>query len=264
MKHILIGDEHEGLLSTLEVILKHWGYRVFATPRSSQVQAFLTETAPSLVIIGSQMLAASADELRDTLEAWCNNGEQPILVLAEGALSEQPQLPYETLNVPIDIFALFELIQRHVEKIPRKNLRLAINLPGVVHRGERSHLAEVLSLSMEGLFIKTSFRLQAGERLRVVIPLLGMKKELEIDSQVLYFIHPGPENNYMQGVGIAFTSLDEENLKDLQNFLESRFFGEISDSKHGPTGLAPEQLDNRVCPVTLKVVPPSQRRQQLR
>ena len=260
MKHILIGDGHEGLLSTLEVILKHWGYRVFATQRVSQMQAFLAETAPSIVIVGSQILADSSNELQDALKAWCDNGAQPILVLAEGTPPELPGLPYETLTVPIDIFALFTLIQRHVEKIPRKNLRLAINLPGVVHRGERSDLAEVLSLSLEGLFIKTSFRLQAGERLRVVIPLFGMKKELEIDSQVLYFIHPGPENNYLQGVGIAFTDLGDENLQALQTFIEGRFFGELSGTKRGPAELAPDQLDNRVCPLTLKVIPPTERR----
>ena len=46
MKRILIGDSRDELLSTLEVILKNWGYRALATSDADEFLSLLDELTP--------------------------------------------------------------------------------------------------------------------------------------------------------------------------------------------------------------------------
>jgi Tfp pilus assembly protein PilZ len=222
MKRLLIGDTREKLLATVETILKHWGYRALASSRSERLLALLQETAPDLLIIGETFLTDGNNPLREKILRMADAGT-PLLVLSASASPPAIEVPHENLPVPIDLFTLFEKVQKHLEKYPRKNIRLPIKLPGMLCLEKTCHLAEVLSLSARGLFIKTGFRLQPGDRFHIIFPLLGMKKEVELEGRVLYCVHPDPENNFLQGVGVEFTSLDEKTLEPLQAFIESCF-----------------------------------------
>ncbi len=233
MKRVLIGDRREALLSTLEVMLKHWGYRVTVSSRPDQVKAFLEQTSPDLLIIGAGMLAENRTSLGKAVEARAAAGPAPLVVLGEHEVAVKPGIPCETMAVPIDLFALFEIVQKHLEKFPRKNLRLTVKLPSLFSSGESSCLAEVMSISTRGMFVKTGIRMGNRDPVRVVLPLLGMKKELEIDGKVLYCVLPGPENNYLQGVGIEFSELGEDTQAALEGFIEKMFLGELSDSRGG-------------------------------
>lgn len=228
MKRILIGDPRDGLLTTLETFLRHWGYRVTASSRPDRLVPLLREVEPDLLIIGNDLLADRQSELYRCVAHHVTEGARPLLILGS-ATEIASDLPHEQLPTPIDILALFPLVQKHLEKIPRRHLRLSLQLPGLVCRGKNSQLAEVVSLSSQGLFIKTGLRMREGEKLQVVLPLVGMHRELEIASQVLYCIHPGPDNNYLQGFGLGFVEPDPEHLEILQTFIESRLFGEVND-----------------------------------
>lgn len=222
MKRLLIGDTRDKLLATVEAILKHWGYRALASSRSDRLFALMQETVPDLLIIGEPLLKDGNNPLREKVFRMADSGT-PLLILSASASPPAVEVPHEHLPVPIDLFTLFEKVQKHLEKHPRKSIRLPIKLPGMLCLGKTCHLAEVLSLSARGLFIKTSFRLQQGDRFHIIFPLLGMKKEVELEGRVLYCVHPDPENNFLQGVGVEFTSLDEKTRESLLSFIESCF-----------------------------------------
>lgn len=251
MKRLLVGDCRENLLTTLETLLRYWGYRVLVSSRPEQLIAFLEESPPDLLIMGTALLRSGDPALAKAVEKYREAATSPLVLLADGNASLPTELPHEDLEVPLNVFALFALVQRHLEKYPRKNLRLEMQLPGMICRGDVCQLSEILSLSVQGLFIKTGFRLEKGERLKVFFPLMGMKKELEIEGQVLYRVHPDPENNYLQGLGIEFLDLSPEDRSDLETFLESRFLGEVSDSQVGD--VAPDHLQSR-SHVTLRLM----------
>lgn len=253
MKKVIIGDHNERLLATLETILKHWGYRVLATSNPSKVQAFLEQIEPNMIILGTSLLSDSPPELSTVLGTSYKKYLYPIIVLGAEDSRNSLQIPHETLDVPVDIFGLFGLIQRHLENIPRKHLRLPVKLPSILYRDEGSHLAEVLSLSSEGLFIKTSFRLHPGDQLQVIIPLIGLKQELELDGKVLYNVLPEADNNYLQGVGVEFTDLDQNAREDLQAFIEKLFLGEIRSTQPGLDDLDPAQLHSHLDKVTARL-----------
>lgn len=231
MKRLLVGDNREKLLATLETILRHWGYRTLVSSSQQRLTSLVKETTPDLLIFGEDILQNTSSPLSQMIAEKVANGT-PLLVMTDSLKPPILQIPHEILPVPVDIFNLFEKVQKYLEEYPRKNIRLALQLPGMLCLGNSCHLAEVISLSTRGLFVKTSFRLQKGDNFRIVFPLLGMKKELEVGGRVLYSVRPDPDNNFLQGVGVEFTDINQDTLEALQGFLE----GCLLDDLPGQTG----------------------------
>ncbi|TLM68867.1 MAG: hypothetical protein FDZ69_01295 [Deltaproteobacteria bacterium] len=235
MKCLILADDRLDLLATLEPILKHWGYRVLTATEAEQVNVFLAGSSPAMLMIGSHFLS------RITLPQA--KVPLPVLVLRHPDCPVEESGPDAALNVPIDIFELFAIIQRRVEKHPRHNLRLRLQLPGMYRtRGEDYVLAEVLSLSMAGLFFRSPLKLAKGDRISAVFPLLGHSKELEVEGTVLYVIEPAPQNNYMQGFGLGFTSLNTEQATFLERFIEESFLNEVAACQPGVGDFSATQL----------------------
>jgi len=254
MKRLLIGDIHDELLSTLEVILRHWGYRVLVSTRPAPLVELLKETSPDLLIMGARLLMEQHSALSQAVNRHVLERKCPLIILQEEPPIATTAAPHETLGVPLDLFTLFSLIQKHLEKHPRRNLRLAIRLPGMICTDKTSHLAEVLSLSTNGLFVKTGFRPADDAELNIVIPLLGMKKELELQGRIIYRVDPGPDNNYFQGLGIGFAKLSEDARKALQAFLAHRFIGDLA-SRPGGEQIRLEGRHPRSDGITLRLDP---------
>lgn len=245
MKSILVADNRSELLATLEPILKHWGYRVLSTQKADQVMPFLKESKPSLLIIGEGLYADPKLAL-DTATAKDIKAEKlPVIILKqEGAKTVEPA-PGEAINVPVELFELFAFIQRQVENHPRQNLRLRLKLPGMYSiEKDEFILADVLNLSMRGLFFKAPTRIKKGDRVTVVFPLFGHCKEIEIKATVLYTIQPEAENNFFQGFGVGFDDLPEDHKAQLQLFIREHFLKEVSASNDGVGGFAAGQLQD--------------------
>jgi len=233
MKRLLLGEHREDILNTLDLTLKHWGYRVLAVPRRERLNKLIRDTAFDLLIINADWLDANHATL-EALETCIGKGAS-LMVLKSRETTPQLPLPHQLLDVPVDIFSLFSAIQQHLEKHPRKNMRLALKLPGMICRHHQCQLGEVLSLSTRGLFMKTGFRLDQGERFRIVLPLMGMKEELELSGKVLYRVHPDPKNNYQQGVGVGFVDLQPNAARLLERYIKTCFREEMSHRRghHG-------------------------------
>ncbi len=255
MKRLLVGDHREKLLATLETILRHWGYRTLVSSSQQRLISLVKETTPDLLIFGARILTKTTSPLSQMVAKKVLNGT-PLLLMPENSTIPAPQIPHETLPVPIDIFTLFEKVQKYLEEYPRKNIRLALKLPGMLCLGDSCHLAEVISLSTRGLFVKTGFRLQKGDTFSIVFPLLGMKKELEVMGRILYSVKPDPDNNFLQGVGVEFTDIGQDTLEALQGFLE----GCLLDNLPGQSGeifVAENSFKNSTEKPTLHLINPA-------
>ncbi|HKI50853.1 MAG TPA: PilZ domain-containing protein [Geothermobacteraceae bacterium] len=241
MKRLLLADNRDELLSTLEVVLKHWGYRVLALSRPVDILQSLEASHPGLLIFGEDLLQSSSEALNRALAHLLHDPASATILLKGHGPDALHPTETPRLDVPVDLFVLFEKVQACIESHPRRNLRLTVSLPGMVCLGERSNLAEVISVSRQGLFIKTTFQLGADDNLRVVLPLFGMKKELELQGKVIYRVEPNVLNNYRQGVGIEFTALAAEEQQILEDYLEKQLLEELTESQRG-TDLDPRQL----------------------
>jgi len=238
LKLIVIGDRREQLLNTLEVILKHWGYRVLVSSNPERVEAILKEMKADLLIMGSEpsheLLPASKNSPRNLI----STKDFPFILLCNRGISPLEDLADNLLPVPVNVFSLFQLIQGYLEKVPRRNLRLAVQLPALVFSNGEFRFSEVLSLSIQGMFLKNSFRLKKGNHIQVLFPLLGMKKELEVEGRVCYHILPSMENNFLEGVGLEFSNLNKEDGRVLETFIEKCFRGELTQNSSLLNGLS--------------------------
>jgi len=235
MKSLLLADDRHDLLATLEPILKHWGYRVLTATDVTQAQAFLASSYPVMLLIGNNLLEDPALQLP--------HPPLPLLAIAHPQSACPESSPDLVLTVPIDIFALFSFIQRRVEQHPRQNLRLQLRLPGMYcTKGAEFVLADVMSLSISGLFFRSPLRLVAGDRVTAVFPLLGHSREMEIGGTVLYAIEPLPSNNYAQGFGLGFDALSQEQSTLLGRFIEEKFLSEVSGCQAGVGNFSSAQL----------------------
>jgi Tfp pilus assembly protein PilZ len=243
MKSILVADNRSDLLATLEPILKHWGYRVLSTRKAEQVMTFLRESEPCLLVIGEELLADPALALEQTAIDKISSRSLPVIALKQGGAVHPDVTPSETLDVPFELFELFSFIQRKVENHPRHNLRLRLRLPGMYSIDDDAFtLAEVMTLSMCGLFFKSSARVKKGDRVTVVFPLFGHCKEIEIKSTVLYAIEPESTNNFFQGFGVGFDDIPENHKQQLHQFIREHFLKEVSASRDGVGDFTSEQL----------------------
>lgn len=243
MKSILVADNRHDLLATLEPILKHWGYRVLSARKADQAMAFLRESSPCLLIIGEGLFNTPSLVLNAETTQRVQSGDLPVITLKQESAGLTRLACCEILEVPVELFDLYSFIQRHVEKHPRQNLRLRLKLPGMYSIEDNEFiLADILNLSMHGLFFKAPTRVSAGDRVTVVFPLFGHCKEIEVKATVLYMIQPQTENNFFQGFGVGFDSLPDDHRGHLQKFIREHFLREVSACHDGVGDFAEAQL----------------------
>lgn len=245
MKTILVADNRPELLATLEPILKHWGYRVLSTSKADQIMPFIKESSLSLLILGEAFFAAKELSLDEKTIKSIKSGTLPAIALKQEGAEKTEITPDTIIDVPFELFELFAFIQRQVEHHPRQNLRLRLKLPGMYSlEDEEFILADVLSLSMRGLFFKATSKLQKGDRITVVFPLFGQCNEIEVKASVLYTIQPEAENNFFQGFGVVFDDIQKEHAEQLQSYIREHFLREVSASNDGVSDFTEGQLQN--------------------
>jgi hypothetical protein len=186
------------------------------------------KTPPDLIILDRpflpEVLPSPGQGLAGSGPLFC-----PQIVLSEEkALLETSQGKTEAQNFPFDVVALHGLVSACLINYPRKHLRMPAHLPCLFSVRGFNYFGEILSLGTGGAFIKTACQqIRTGDLLDVGIPLFGMKKELEVRSRVIYLLAPKQENNYLQGVGVGFNSLDQETTRVLEDFLRHSLLNDI-------------------------------------
>lgn len=244
MKNILIADNRPKLIATLGPILKHWGYRTLSTSNAEEVDSFLQESTPCLLIIGEELLADSKLVISAKSQKKIEKGDMQLVALKQEGAGKALLEPCETLTAPVDLFELFSFIQRQIEKHPRQNLRLRLSIPGMYSTEKDSFiLADVLSLSSEGLFFKAATKINKGDGVKVVFPLLGHCREIEVDATVLYTVQPDTSNNFSQGFGVNFDQISDDLKEHLQLYIKEHFLKEVSRSNDGVSDFDDEQFN---------------------
>ena len=249
MKRILIGDIREELLSALEVILKNWGYRALCTSDPGEMLSMIDELAPELILAGPSFLA------KKTIADKIAKRKTTLIVLEDPQVKTPKGIDAESLPYPIDVFRLFEMVQKWLEKIPRRNIRLKVQLPSMYYHGEAPCIAEIISLSSEGIFIRTGSRIEGLDEIRIVLPLIGMQTEIEVNGRIVYRVEPQQKNNYIQGMGIEFKDVDEQTGKLLRKFVQSLLVAELTEKNFLQDSLDLDQLIKPSDSLVMKIDP---------
>jgi hypothetical protein len=186
------------------------------------------KTPPDLVILDRPLVPEISFSAGQGLSG-CGPLLCPKIILSEEKeLLETSPGTRDAQNLPFDVVALHGLVSTRLINYPRKHLRMPAHLPCLFSVRGFNYFGEILSLGTGGAFIKTACQqIRTGDLLEVGIPLLGMKKELEVRSRVIYLLTPQPENNYLQGVGVGFLSLDQDTTRVLEDFLRHSLLNDI-------------------------------------
>lgn len=233
MKRVLIASRENNLMSNLDLILKHWGYRPLSSAHRDDICDMLQVTDPELVIFDAPWLRAHAEDLAALIPRMEQNAIRlAVLDDCKAPLPHlSPLLSYR--KIPSDIFSLYGLTQAVLQNHPRRRLRTDIYLPGMFRReGRPWDLTQILTLGTGGVFIRSGYRLNPSENLQLCVPLFGMKEELETLGRVTYEVQPTPENNYLQGYGIEFTSLSAAAQKSLSRYVAGCFVRDLENPRH--------------------------------
>lgn len=187
------------------------------------VQSLLSDQA-GLFVIDRNLLGEAFTSIGSICSQWIERGGGIALTGRPGLWP----IPDTFLAKVVDIserdpFTINTLLQRYVPTYSRQHPRLGTRLPGLYSRtiGGNSQICEITNLSPGGAFIRTSETLPlSGEKLHVNIPLLGLRKELELNSCVVSQFLPNEANNYAQGVGVRFiTENNSSESVDLNNYV---------------------------------------------
>lgn len=228
-------------LAQVASVLRRCCFQVQFFPRGENLLAALRKGGADLVIVDGAVAKSLAATAREKKSGGAPFAHCPLVVLRGGEPDDEScDLVHYSLPLPLDLAELHSLLQKLLKCCPRKHLRMTVRLPGVIFREQGCSFGDILSLGTGGAFIKTGCRdLGQNESLEVVIPLMGMKKELELPSRVLYRIVPSPENNYQQGVGVTFTHPDSDAVETLQQYITHSLLEEIAPDERCDLPFAP-------------------------
>lgn len=167
----------------------------------------LLHDQPGLIIFDRALLGEAFVDIESICNQWIERGGG-IALTGHNALWPIPGhfLARVTDISERDPFTINALLQRFVSSYSRHHPRLETRLPGLYARAAgNSQICEIMNLSPGGAFIRTTETLPlSGEELLVNVPLIGMRKEIELSSRVVRQVMPNEANNYAQGIGVSF------------------------------------------------------------
>ncbi len=228
-KKILALHSQKQVLASLDLVLGNWGYPLETVSSPQELNNRLKKFKPRLLLVEGALLTHEQLSSLPLLSRLAKSRDTIIAQL--GPATPDSDLPaHFKLSLPLNIFALYEMIQKCLEAIPRQDVRVKVRLPGMVRPGNKHfNLGEVLCLSAGGMFIRSGTPITTGTKLEIILPLLGMKQELDVVGEVIYQVIPSAENNYNQGIGIQFDNITQDTRKLLESYLEMRLVDDLSE-----------------------------------
>lgn len=228
-KQILAVHQQSQILESLELVLSNWGYPIVKASSIQEMNARLRKSKPRFLLLENGLITAEQLESLPLLSRETKSRDLTIALLGEST-STVGISAHHILPMPLNIFALYEALQQSLEPVPRQDVRVKVRLPGMVRPSDKHYnLGEVLCLSTGGMFIRFGVPLPTGTQLEIILPLLGMKCELEVKGEVIYQVSPCAENNYNQGVGICFSDTSPREKDLLERYLENRLHEDLEE-----------------------------------
>lgn len=159
-----------------------------------------------LAVLDRQLLAAARDRLLAACEWWIDRGGGIALTGAATDLVLPARLQETMTDISgRDPILINALLQQHLPAYTRRQPRLETRLPGIYSLDGATHICEITSIGPGGAFLRTAMRLPVfGSVLRLIIPLLGLRREIEVEAEVVRQVTPSDLNNFQQGIGVAF------------------------------------------------------------
>jgi CheY-like chemotaxis protein len=227
-RYILVVDPDVNERYTMSMLLQRFGYTVASAGSVREGIDYLC-VAPAVAVfaeagkIGTELMERIGQDLRFR--------EVPLVlvsdVVREPFLEEQVRQGSlaGVLRSPLHAEAVFQIIQKVVEKGPRRNLRVATALPAVLLDEEGNLDGYITVLSQYGLFFRTLMPRTQG--VRVIVEFVIWERKISLEATVLYGVtfDEGPFSD--PGMGMKFSLIGAEDSVLLRAFILEQLCGDI-------------------------------------
>lgn len=183
----------------------------------------LLHDQPGLIIFDRALFGEAFTAIESVCSQWLERGGGIALTGHAGLWPIPVAFHAKVVDIAErDPFMINALLQRYIPTYSRQHPRLETRLPGLYTRtAGNCQICEIMNLSPGGAFIRTTETLPLfGEELRVNVPLIGLRKEIELTSRVVRQILPNELNNYVQGIGVCFMGAEDSPVfSELNNYM---------------------------------------------
>ncbi len=205
------------------MLLQRFGCAVFTAHSAAEAVEFMTVAPPAAVVAGD---GPNCSEIGRLIRQDARFLDVPLILLASGAGGDadaciRMQESDVLLLKPIDVEMFYKAVQELIQKGPRRNLRVSVNLPVAVEDAVGKHTGNVTVLSEYGLFFRTLAPMPVGTIVPVRLTLEG--GEIRVAAEVLYVteFYAGPFRE--PGMGMKFTTIKREDRERIRSFILGRF-----------------------------------------
>ncbi len=207
MRYILVVDSTWNERFTLSMLLQRFGYTVANSNNAAEAVEFLC-VAPAVAVFAEA--GAAGRELVLRLKADARFRDTPIIMVCAQSdhslddLMQRGELA-GLLRAPLNPEAVFQVIQRVIEKGTRENIRIATALPAVLRDGPHEVEGFATVLSQYGIFFRTLEPLPMKTRVRVSISIGD--KSIDVEAVVLYIVSFEEGPFCEPGMGMKFVAI---------------------------------------------------------
>lgn len=223
-RRILVIDGDRDHQKHLSRLLHRLEYRSIALKSAAEARRSITHKLPDLVIL--HLPAAGEEDLAflRMLRLDSRTDAVPIIAITSSGDREGESLCLEAgatgcLAEPFEIDELYFAIQKAVERIPRRNLRISLRTPVTVN-GNGLDCGEIgcnTNISVRGMYIQTKQTRPEREHLVVRFWLGG--RPIQVHAHVLFSDYPGQALGRESGMGLYFTDIAPEDEAYIRKYI---------------------------------------------
>lgn len=237
--YILVVDPDVNERFTLSMLLQRFGYTAVSANNAKEAVEFLC-VAPAVAVFAEA--GAAGSELQARLSADARFSEVPVVLITDipnRGLEDRLQRGKLAglLRKPLNADDVFLIIQKVIEKGPRRNIRIATAIPAALKDESAVAKGYITVLSQYGLFFRTLQPRPVHSNVCLAFSLWD--RSIELEARVLYIVsfEEGPFRE--PGMGMKFQKMSPENSALIKAFIREQIEEGIMLSGPGlPGGVA--------------------------
>ena len=222
MRYLLVVDSDWSDRFTLSMLLQRFGYTVASTNNAREGIEYLCVAPAEAIFAEAGPVSA---ELIDLLKKDARFQDVPIIIVTQErdrGMEERLKKGEISglLRAPLDPYEVYQLVQKVIEKGPRKNIRIETAIEAALHHDFEVTDGYVTVLSQLGMFFRTLESLPVNTRATIAFPLWDNAIRLEV--QVLYVVtfEQGPFCE--PGMGMKFVKISPQDSAMIKVFIEEQ------------------------------------------
>jgi len=219
-------DRDPNHLHYLTLLLHRMGYRVEAAATDAAARRSIGKQVPDLVVAHFPLVGDNDLAFLQELRVNQRTAAVPVIVITSsgdlvGAKDCLAAGAAECIAWPVEAEELYFSVQKALERVPRRNLRMLLRLPVYVNSDPLECSANGCEtvLSAKGMYVET--RYPAAEREKLTVQFMLGDRPVSVDATVLFSDYPGPALGRETGMGLYFTKIAPEDEAFIRQYIHN-------------------------------------------